>query len=126
MFNPITVFTWSNLFTSCNYEFYGAKFKDKNIIPSDYKFLINPSKENSSKYFIYTWYGEIIIKDSDEKGLKTVKLFNLNDRALIEQRKIVAFQVKEMYEQFSLDELIEVIGKFESMICYLYNKLTGN
>ncbi len=126
LFKPITIFNWENLFTSCNNEFYGAKYKDKHIKPSDYKKLINPVRENSSDYFKYTWFGEIIVKEANTKGINTVKLFNLNDSVLIEQRKVVAFQVKTMYNQFSLDELIVIIGKFESMIRYLHKQLKNN
>ncbi len=126
IFSSVTIFTWENLFTSCNSEFYGAKYKDKHIKTMDYKMLINPNFEDSSKHFIYSWFGEIIVNEDDIKGRNTLKLFNLNDSALVEQRKIVAFQVKIMYNQFSLDELITIIGKFESMICYLYNQLNKN
>jgi len=123
LFRPITIFSWENLFTSYNNEFYGAKYKDKHIKTSDYELLINPSYENSDNHFIYSWFGEIIIDESNTKGYNTVKLFNLNDSVLVEQRMVVAFQVKTMHNQFSLVELITIIGKFESMICYLYNQL---
>jgi len=126
LFKPITIFTWENLFTSCNNDFYGSKYKDRHIKTSDYEMLINPSKENSNNHFNYSWFGEIIVNENDIKGCNTVKLFNLNDSVLVEQRMIVAFQVKTMYKQFTLIELITIIGKFESMICYLYNQLNNN
>lgn len=47
----ISLFNWNNLLTSCNSEFYGAKFKDKHIIFDDYKNLIHPVVDNPCDFF---------------------------------------------------------------------------
>ncbi len=125
LFKPMTVFSWENLFVSCNSEFYGAKFKDKKITAGDYATLVNPAKDSSATHFKYTWTGDIIVENQNEKGRNTVELFNLNDPVLVEQRRVVAYQVKVMYEQFTLQELIQIIGRFESMICFLYETLNN-
>jgi len=126
LFKPLTIFTWENLLTSCNSEYYGAKCKDKNIKPADYEITLNPTKENSINHFKYAWTGDIIANENDLKGFNTIRLFNLNDPVLIEQRKVVAYQVKTMFNQITLIEMIRIIGKFESMICYFYNQLKSN
>lgn len=125
-FKPLTVFSWENLFTSCNSEYYGAKFKDKNIKIDDYKLLINPSLDESSLYFEYSWTGEILAISHNEKALKTIELFNLNDFALVEQRKVVALQVRLIFNLMTLADLINIFGQFESMICYFYKQLTSD
>lgn len=114
------VFNWSNLLVSCNTEYYGAKYKDKIITKNDYENLINPVVENPNKYLKYSIVGKIIAKNNNKKGKITIDLFNLNDRELIEQRKIVALQIKAMQNQIPLDEAILIIGKFESFVRQIY------
>jgi len=126
LFKPLTIFSWENLFTSCNSDYFGAKYKDKNIKPADYEPLLNPAMESYANHFKYSWTGEILVEENDIKGFHTIRLFNLNDPVLVEQRKVVAFQVKTMYNQFSLEEMIGIIGKFESMIGYFYHQLESN
>ncbi len=123
LFKPTTIFSWNNLFASCNDEYFGAKHKDKYIKHVEYQPLINPCNESYEKHFKYSWLGDVFTDTNDAKGNNTIRIFNLNDSALVEQRRIVAHQVKIMYKQFTLKELIGIIGKFESMICYLYQQL---
>jgi len=116
----ITIFEWNNLLTSCNSEFYGARFKDKNITCNDYKELIDPVSDDPQKYFDYSITGEILVGENDAKANNTLRLFNLNDYSLVQQRQAVAIQVKSMYKQFSVDEIVKYIGKFESFIRAVY------
>ncbi len=67
--------------------------------------------------------GDILVDESDKKGKITRDLFNLNDYALVEQRKVVATYVMVMYKQFSVGELVGFIGKFESFIRAIYADL---
>ena len=108
---------------SCNSEFYGAKFKDKNITYDDYKNLINPVVDNPSDFFEYSFTGMIIPQNNNLKALKTIELFNLNDYELIKERKAIAMQVKSIYNQFDIDEIVEIIGKFEGFIRHIYKDL---
>jgi len=120
---PHLTFYWNNLLTSSNYDFYGARFKDKHIKKEQYQHIINPVTENPQQYLTYSFTGEILIDSNDEKVKKTVEIFNLNERSLVEQRKTVAKVVKSMCSQFTVEELIDSIGKFESLIRTLYSEL---
>ncbi len=58
--------------------------------------------------------------DNNRKGKASIELFNLNEYSLVVERKAEVLQVKSMYKQFSL---IEIIGKFESFIRVIYFEL---
>ncbi|WP_069471644.1 hypothetical protein [Candidatus Marithrix sp. Canyon 246] len=91
---PDMRFDWNNLLVSGNSEAYGAKCKDKKLKKQeDYQLLINPVIDNPKDYL------------------------------LLEQRKQVIHEVKEMYKQFTVEELIKYIGKFESLIRSIYSDL---
>lgn len=87
--------------------------------------MINPVDEDPQKYFNYSITGEILAyeKDNDRKAKITIDSFNLNNYALLEQRKLVASQVIAMHNQFSVEELIGFIGKFESFVRSVYADL---
>jgi len=120
---PNLTFQWDNLLTSCNHDFYGARFKDKNIKKAHYQNIINPVTENPQLYFNYSFTGEILIDENNEKAIITRDLFNLNDRSLVEQRKAIAEIIKSTYNQFTVDEPVDYIGKFESFIRAIYTDL---
>ena len=121
---PKSVFKWNNLLTACNSEHYGAKFKDKNIRgKEDYQYLINPVKEEPQRYFSYSMTGEILADEDDRKGQFTIDSFNLNDRSLVERRKMIVCEVMAMCNQLSLDQLIHDIGSFESFIRVIHADL---
>jgi uncharacterized protein (TIGR02646 family) len=118
------IFDWNNLLVSCNSEAYGAKCKDKKLKKrEDYQFLINPVVDNPKDYFIYALTGDILVDEHDPKAVMTIDYFNLNDYALLEQRKQVIREIKEMYKQFTVDEFVKYIGKFESFIRSIYSDL---
>lgn len=111
------IFAWDNLLARCNSEGYGAKFKDKMVTrKEDYLYQVNPVVDNPSNHFSYAMTGEILIDDHDEKARITRDFLNLNAYSPVEQRKQVAFQIKSLYEQFTVDELVHIFGKFESFI----------
>lgn len=131
---PNLKFEWSNLFTSTNNEYFGAKYKDNTykIQQEDYQYLINPSIENPSDFFKYSFTGEILIKVIDKNSLKykkaklTRNAFNLNERSLVEQRQTVTKTVKLYFEQqFSMNEIKKNIGKFDSLVESVFNDLTN-
>jgi uncharacterized protein (TIGR02646 family) len=130
---PALRFEWSNLFTSTNNTYYGAKHKDNTyrLQQEDFQYLINPSIENPNDYFKYSFTGEILIKVNDEnsseykKAKLTKDAFNLNERSLVEQRQTVAKIVKIYFEQqFAIDEIKMHIGKFDSLVDDIYKNLT--
>lgn len=122
----VSEFNWNNLFTSCNDENVGAKYKDKNIQKEDYKEIINLVKDNCAECFEYKDNGRIEPKNGNIRVRKTIDIFNLNDRSLIEQRKEVAQAVKSMDDQLSLDEVINCFGKFESWVRATYSEKDKN
>ncbi|MEA3451871.1 MAG: retron system putative HNH endonuclease [Bacteroidota bacterium] len=119
LFN-ICIFSWNNLLTSYNNEFYGAKFKDKKIKNNDYGNLINPIIENPNDFLEYSTTRQIIAINENIKGQATIDLLNLNDYELVSQRKTVAMQVESMHNEFSVNEIVKFIGKFESFIKGIY------
>ncbi len=131
---PIFRFKWSNLFTSTNNEYFGAKYKDNTyrIKQEEYQHLINPSIENPNDFFKYSFTGEILIKEGDinsdkyKKAELTKDAFNLNERSLVEQRQTVVKMVKLYFDQqFSIDEIKIHIGKFDSLVENIFNSLTN-
>lgn len=123
---PKLTFHWNNLLTSSNYDFYGARFKDKHIKKAHYQNFINPVIENPQQYFTYSFTGEILIDPKDEKAKLTVEIFNLKDRSLVEQRKTIAGVITSMIHQFTVEKLIDCIGKFESFLRALYSELKNS
>lgn len=121
---PNMRFDWNNLLASGNSEAYGARYKDKKLKKQqDYKFIINPVVDNPKDYFTYSFTGDILADENDSKAVKTIDYFNLNDYALLEQRKQVIREIQEMYKQFTVEELVKYIGKFESLIRSIYSDL---
>ena len=122
-FFPKNRFDWNNLLVSTNNENYGAKWKDKTIRKKDYNKLVNPTNESPNEYLYFSATGHVEQKNDSPKGHFTIDTFNLNHPALIEQRKIVANTVSQMSTQFSEDELVTLIGKFESTIRTIYKDI---
>ncbi len=48
------------------------------------------------------------------------------EKYITSERKTVAKQIKSMYDQFSLNEIVSIIGKFESFITTIYSHLKNN
>ena len=117
---PTLILKWNNLFTSCNSDCYGAKFKDRKIKREDYRYVINPGEDDTRNCFNYSITGEILVDENNKQAQITIALFNLNDYALVEQRKAAAQAVMAMRKQFNVDELVEYIGQFESFIRAIY------
>jgi len=117
---PTLILKWNNLFTSCNSDCYGAKFKDRKIKREDYRYVINPGEDDTRNCFNYSITGEILVDENNKQAQITIALFNLNDYALVEQRKAAAQAVMAMRKQFNVHELVEYIGQFESFIRAIY------
>ncbi len=123
---PKLIFDWDNLFACCNSDNYGARYKDQHIKAADYDLLINPALDEPSAYFQYSFTGEILPKSNKkdskeyERAQKTIDIFNLNDRALIERRKtaIELFRNSTPYCE-NVQEYKAIIAQFDAMIAYL-------
>ncbi|OAV69883.1 hypothetical protein Barb6XT_00221 [Bacteroidales bacterium Barb6XT] len=119
---PQLTFDYSNLLVSCNSEKYGAKHKDKLIKGrEEYENLINPVEESPSEYMEFTFTGHVEAVNSCRKGEETIRLFNLNEKSLVERRK-TALSCFNM-EGFTEEDLVQFVGEFETMIRQLYHSM---
>lgn len=114
---PDKTFEYRNLLVSCNSEDYGAKYKDKQVKgKADYEGLLNPVDDKPAEYLEYTFTGEILPVEGNERGAKTIDYFNLNQRCLVNHRKQAIHSLLYMRKELDEDELVEVIGEFETMV----------
>lgn len=120
-------FNWNNLVVSCNSESYGAKYKDKQVRSADYQNLINPTVENPSDFFDYSFTGILKEKDLSDtakiKAITTIDLFGLNNNSLVERRATIIDQVRSYAAQLSLEEVKLAIGEFDSLVESIYSAL---
>ncbi len=125
--DPRHIFNWNNIFTACNNNDIGAKFKDRYIKESDYDYLINPALENPNKYLTYNLLGKVVEVSKDinsedyKKANRTICLLNLNEHYLKQQRLTVSKQVKAVCNQLTLENIKEDLGKFDSFVEFVYN-----
>ena len=121
---PKDTFKWENLVVSCNSEEYGAKHKDKEIKLTDYQNLINPTIENPSDFFHYSFTGKVEEKGQTDaertKASTTIRLLALNNQSLRDRRATVINHVKNYALQLSLDEIKSAIGEFDSLVESIY------
>ena len=108
-FAPNRIFDWNNLIASCNYEYFGAKFKDNTfrIKRTDYALIFNPVEDDVQRYFYYNEFGEIEAKPNldpflKEKVEKTITVFNLKHPSLVERRKKIIGDIRS-YSDAMLD-----------------------
>lgn len=121
---PNRIFDYHNMLVSCNSENYGAKYKDKKVrSKEENKDLINPVSDNPAEYIEYTFTGEIVPINQNQRAKKTIEYFNLNSRSLVKRRKSVIYSFINMAKDFSEEELVEAIGEFEPMLRQLYNQI---
>ncbi len=127
-----TIFDWNNLFVACNSEFYGAKYKDKQIKSGNkaiYESLLNPSIDNPKDFFYYSLTGEISprSKDKDSDGYKkaktTIDVFNLNHKSLVNRRKTVVVNISSLKVQYELGEILDYINEFDTFVEEVYASL---
>lgn len=118
---PEKTFDYYNMMVSCNAEGYGAKSKDKQITSrSDYDDLINPVEDNPADYIEFAFTGDALPVSGSSKGTKTITYFNLNEKSLLERRRIIALYVVQMKNYFTEDEMVAATGEFESMVRQIY------
>lgn len=116
---PRLTYSYDNLLVASNRGEFGAKYKDNHIKKNDYEVLINPV--NDEPNFTYNLSSGEIKAPANSKEKKTVDLFNLNHKILIERRQQVIEYCYIYKEQgFKLEDLIDNIGEFESLIRFIY------
>lgn len=124
-------FDWFNLFVSTNNEAYGAKYKDNHskLKKEDYDLLLKPDIDDPRLYFKYSFTGEIGILSNNDKSIeykkakRTIEVFNLNEKSLVEQRRTVMLQIKAFFEYLTIEEIKSNIGKFDTFIEAVYQDL---
>ena len=111
-FFPNKTLNYHNLLISCNSKNRCAKYKDKHISKGDYKKFIDPVIENPEDFLEYTFYGELepkefLNKNDKEKAEFTIKILNLNDRGLVEERKNIIISLRYLIDELtSLEKII--------------------
>jgi uncharacterized protein (TIGR02646 family) len=118
---PEKTLDYNNLLVSCNTEGRCSKYKDKHIkSKKDYDNIINPVIENPNDFFDYLITGEIVAKN--QKAKFTINIFQLDNQALIRQRKDIADTLEHI--DLSLEEIYNEFGnEFHSFIRAIYPKL---
>ena len=128
---PSLTFDWDNLLVSCNDEDYGGKHKDNThkVKPEDYEHIVNPVLEDFNDYVDISLTGKMFPKSSLTEGQrlraeKTIKVFNLNNGALIEMRRVQAKQVQAMFSFLSVEDILATNKGFPSTIRSAYATFT--
>lgn len=111
-FFPKLTFDWTNLFVSCNFSDFGAKYKDQNYLKGTEAkekndLIINPHFENPADFFELTNWGELQVKTGLEEPKKirantTIEAFNLNHKSLKKRRMEIIQTIRE-YKNGGLD-----------------------
>jgi len=117
---------YSNMVLSCNDNSHCGKFKDKQGIWDDKKFLRiisdNPQlRENPSDFFIYMSNGRVTVKkslnqDEKERAINTIEYLNLNHIDLVSTRKNIFSQL-EIYKNldYKIDKIYNFFNEFENL-----------
>lgn len=120
---PNLRFDYNNIFVADKHEEYGAKFKDKFIKKADYDKLLHPCNDDIDgrfRYLIST--GEIEQNNNDDiKAGFTISAFNLNHTELCDLRYDIARFVYENKQFYALEQMVQLLGRFESLVRYIYS-----
>ena len=119
---PELTFDWNNLFAAVKNVRFGADFKDKYINGKNcktvYSKLLCPTLDNIEEYFTYSLDGSILPSANCPDKAKaefTIKVFNLNDDALVSRRHALILQMLGIQDK---DILLTVFAKsgFSSLV----------
>lgn len=118
--------TYSNMALSCEDKNHCGKYKDKQAIWDDTKFLRiilenTELQEKVSDFFIYRSNGEVSVKkslsvDEQTRAINTIEYLNLNHKDLVSTRENIFFQL-EMYKNngYQIDEVFTFFNEFQSL-----------
>jgi len=102
---PQLCFDYNNLFVANGNTLYGASYKDKKIKVEDYDVIYNPALHMDK--FEFDFDGSISPKDeNDNKALKTIEIFNLDNTVLEKKRRAIFRNAKDMSKQIEKSEII--------------------
>lgn len=111
------VFCWENFVVDSQDDGYGARYKDSHIHSiEDNQRLIDPVKEDASRYFQYEITGKMVpangLSDDDAKRAQfTIDMFNLNEGSLKERRRIILNIDLQSYDGLSDEEVMQCLQK---------------
>ncbi|RUM61225.1 MAG: TIGR02646 family protein [Persephonella sp.] len=115
---PELTFDYNNLFLSCNNENSCGKHKDRyGLTKDEFNTIYSPLYINLDE-FEYSYTGEILGKTP--KAKKTIEVFNLNERSLVEKRKKIIKSIEFCREYLNLD-LFEIFQEFKTFLIFLKN-----
>lgn len=122
---PKERFSYNNLHISCTTQRDKARCGHKKLEEFS-KDLISPLEVDCASHFSYTTTGKIV--GLDQRGEETIRICNLNSKALIEMRKSLIDSIlfcddnsREEEIKKHLDSTKPKLGEFYTMIEYLYN-----
>ena len=118
---PKLQFEYDNLLVSCNKYYCCAKTKDS-LVKSrdDYNNIVDPVHDEPTEYFEYLLGDIIPNKLNQEKGENTIRVFYLQHKSLVRQRRDIASAVMGYKDYLSLEDVIKELGEFESFIRFIW------
>jgi uncharacterized protein (TIGR02646 family) len=97
---PKLIFDWDNLIAATRNDDFGANYNDNKykIKQNEYNCIFNPVEDAVENYFEYNYRGEIIPKHGIDETLKdkvkkTIEVFNLNHKKLVNRRMLIIKQI---------------------------------
>ena len=115
---PELTFDYNNLFLSCNNENSCGKHKDRyGLTKDEFNTIYSPLNINLDE-FEYSYTGEILGKTP--KAKKTIDVFNLNERSLVEKRKTIIKNIQNCKTYLDLD-LFDIFQEFKTFLIFLKN-----
>jgi uncharacterized protein (TIGR02646 family) len=117
---PQLTFDYNNLFTADISNDYGARHKDAFVKSrADYTNLLNPLSPDIQESFTYNLSnGEI--EGRTENAQYTITVFKLNHQYLRRKRLDRIKMIDDYKDIYPLEDTIQYIGEFESLIRYIY------
>lgn len=99
--HPEKTFAWDNLFFSCRHDDSCGHYKDRKRIPFNRADIVDPSREDPAAFFTFSMTGKILAKDGDGKprAEETIRVFNLNCPALVQQRKSAGITIAAYFDK---------------------------
>jgi len=109
-------FDYDNLFISCDSEHHSAKYKDKfGLKKEEFNSFYSPLDIHLDE-FEYSLLGDIIGKT--KKAKRTIEIFNLNHRSLVEQRTRIVKQI-ENYREYLDYDLFNFFEEFKTFLLFV-------
>ena len=117
LFQRLT-FDWNNFVVATMDDDFGAKYKDNKsgITKALYLSILNPVVDDTTQFFEYSEFGEIIPKQGmttidREKAEKTREVFNLNHAGLV-SRRLTLIKMIESYTDLPAEDIQDCLKDY--------------